>query len=250
MLQLSFQLFSARHTLLPEALKIIANAGYTSVEAYGENFKDRKAFKDSLEENSLSVASAHVGIDELANNMDGSLELANEFNISHIVCPFLLPDARPKDKAGWVSLAQQLASFNDTLEENGKLFAWHNHDFEFDVLPDGSVPMQILLEHAPQMHWELDIGWIHRAGAVPLDWLKQYSDRVSAIHLKDVAVPGERLDEDGWADVGHGAVDWSTLVGEIKNTKAKVYAVEHDNPSNLERFAKNSFATVQGWDWS
>lgn len=250
MLELSFQLYSARNTPLAEALKLIADAGYTSVEAYGDNFADPALFKELLKANSLKVASSHIGLDQLANNMDESLELANDFGIDHIVCPFLLPEARPTDKQGWVNLATQLSGFNEVLEAGGKTFAWHNHDFEFEVLSDGSVPMQVLLEHAPKMHWELDIGWIQRAGDSPATWLQQHAKRISAIHLKDVAAAGECLDEGGWADVGHGTVDWQSLLAGMKKSSARVFAVEHDNPSDLHRFAKNSIDSIQSWNWA
>ena len=36
----SFQLYSARNTEIGEALKIISRAGFTQVEAYGDNFVD------------------------------------------------------------------------------------------------------------------------------------------------------------------------------------------------------------------
>lgn len=247
--ELSFQLYSARNTPLPESLKIIADAGFTSVEAYGENFNEPAHFKESLKTNALSVSSIHIGLDQLANNMDESLALVKEFDVTHIVCPFLMPEARPTDKQGWVDLATQLAGISEVLSKHGKTFAWHNHDFEFAVLADGSVPMQLLLEHAPNMHWELDIGWIHFSGGNPATWLQQHATRISAIHLKDVAAAGECIDEDGWADVGHGTVDWQSLLVDIKKTNATVLAVEHDNPSDLQRFAKNSFNSIQGWNW-
>lgn len=249
MLDLTFQLFSARNTPLPDALKLIADVGYTSVEAYGDNFNEPDTFKELLEKNNLTVASAHVGLDQLANNMEQSLEQADAFGIKHIVCPYLLPEARPTDKQGWVSLAAQLDGLNKVVEASGKTFAWHNHEFEFDVLDDGNVPMQLLLDHAPEMHWEIDIGWIQRAGGSAAIWLQQHAKRISAVHLKDVAASGECLDEDGWADVGHGTVDWQSMLADLKNTKAKVFAVEHDNPADLRRFAENSFSTVQGWNW-
>ena len=247
--ELSFQLYSARNTPLPDALKIIAEAGYTSVEAYGDNFSDTTLFKNALKTNSLTVASSHIGLDKLANNMDESLALANDFDINHLVCPFLMPDDRPTDSKGWIAPADQLAGFNEIIESNGKTFAWHNHDFELAVLDDGGVPMQLLLEHAPKMHWELDVGWIQRAGGSASTWLQQHAARISAVHLKDVAAAGECVDEDGWADVGHGTIDWNALLGDLKNTKANVLAVEHDNPSDLQRFAKNSFDSIQGWNW-
>ncbi len=246
--ELSFQLFSARNTPLADALTIIANAGYSSVEAYGENFKDQNGFKQALDASGLHIASVHIGLEQLLNNIDEELKLTDSFGINHIVCPYLLPDARPTDEAGWVKLAEQLSGINDTVESAGKTFAWHNHDFEFEKLAEGSVPMQILLDHAPGMHWELDVGWIQRAGDSPASWLQKHASRISALHIKDLAATGECVDEDGWADLGHGVIDWQPLLPLIKNTQATVLAVEHDNPSDLHRFASNSFDTFKNWN--
>jgi len=249
MTELTLQLYSARHTELDTALEIIANAGYKSVEAYGENLKQRDVFKSSLERHGLTMVSAHIGIDELVNNLPFNMELLTELGASHMVCPYLLPDSRPSDSQGWIELALKLDAINNTLVNNGFTFAWHNHDFEFQTLPDGGVPMQMLLDNATQMHWEIDIGWIVRAGLNPSDWLRTYANRISAIHLKDVAKSGEKLDEDGWADVGHGTINWTDIVSDIKKTSAMHYIVEHDNPAELKRFAENSYKSIQGWDW-
>lgn len=56
----AFQLYSARNTPLPKALQIVAEAGYTSVEAFGENFVEQNLFRDSLAESGLTVVSAHL----------------------------------------------------------------------------------------------------------------------------------------------------------------------------------------------
>ena len=38
---------------------------------------------------------------------------------------------------------------------------------------------------------------------------RQHGNRIVAVHVKDIAKPGEGLDEDGWSDVGHGTIDWA-----------------------------------------
>ena len=48
-----------------------------------------------------------------------------------------------------------------------------------------------------------------RGGADPLEWMRPYGNRITAVHVKDIAPAGESADEDGWADVGHGTVDWN-----------------------------------------
>ena len=47
------------------------------------------------------------------------------------------------------------------------------------------------------------------AAADPIAEVGSYAGRVKAVHIKDIAPPGECADEDGWADVGHGTLDWA-----------------------------------------
>jgi sugar phosphate isomerase/epimerase len=49
------------------------------------------------------------------------------------------------------------------LAEHGLKLAWHNHDFEYQRLPDGSRPIDHLIG-AAGVFFEPDIGWIVRAG--------------------------------------------------------------------------------------
>ncbi len=48
----------------------------------------------------------------------------------------------------------------------------------------------------------MDVAWVVRGGADPLDWLGRYKGRVTAAHVKDIAPKGENAAEDGgptWA---------------------------------------------------
>lgn len=244
---LSFQLYSARNTALPEALALVAAAGYHSVEAYGENINQLPVFQSALKASGLGVSSIHISRENLRDQMPQSLEVAHTVGAKHIVCPYLQPADRPVDKQGWVDLAEELAAFSAEVTSNGCEFAWHNHDFEFAALTDGSLPIRLLLDHVPELMWEVDLGWIQRCGESPASWLRTYGDRVSAVHLKDVALSGENSDEDGWADVGHGVVDWAEVVPELRRCDTDLYIVEHDNPSDLKRFAERSMQTIKGW---
>lgn len=247
---LTFQLFSARNTPLDQALPLIAEAGYTSVEGYRDNVEDPVTLQTLLQQNGLSIVSLHVGFDELKNNMNHTLELARELDINHLVCPYLLPEHRPENKDGWVDLAKELADFAAEISSVGRDFAWHNHDFEFVRLADGTLPIRTLLDEAPDMFWEIDVGWIARVGQDSGSWIRTYIDRINAVHLKDVAATGECEDEDGWADVGHGTIDWAEVTVELVKSDCELFILEHDNPSDLSRFAKRSYDTVSGWNLS
>jgi sugar phosphate isomerase/epimerase len=94
----------------------------------------------------------------------------------------------------------------------------------------------------------MDVAWVVRGGQDPLAWIKKYGSRINAVHVKDIAPAGEALNEDGWADVGHGTMDWQALATAIKaGTNARYWVMEHDNPSDVDRFASRSLAAVQAW---
>ncbi len=63
--------------------------------------------------------------------------------------------------------------------------------------------------------------------------------------MKDIAPAGENTDEDGWADVGHGTVDWKGLVAALKSTRVKHFVVEHDNPKDIDRLITRSIASFK-----
>jgi len=245
-MELSFQLYSARNTPIDEALKIVRDSGYSRVEAYRDNVASGELFTRAVADNQLSVDSLHINIEPLRSQLDASLKTARELGVSQVVCPYLEQSQRPDSVDSWKALAAELSGIARFWADQNIVFAWHNHDFEFFKLGDGSLPMALLMEHAPEMQWEIDVAWIVRAGADPVEMIEKYGDRISAVHIKDLAAEGKCLDEDGWADVGHGVVDWATFLPMLRKGSANIYAVEHDNPSDLERFARRSREAVEG----
>jgi sugar phosphate isomerase/epimerase len=103
------------------------------------------------------------------------------------------------------------------------------------------VPLDHLFAGGPDLAWEADIAWIIRGGADPFAWIAKYGDRITAVHVKDIAPKGENADEDGWADVGYGTLDWKTIMKALRDKMpAKVFVMEHDKPSDVGRFARRS----------
>ena len=238
----SFQLYSARNFLpWDKILKMVAQAGYSRVEGFGGVYADAAAFRKELDANGLSMPSGHFAIDLLENDFDGAARIAKTLGVQQIICPHIAADARPTDAAGWQAFGKRLGKVGDNATKAGFEFGWHNHDFEFKALPDGSLPQKLMLDAAPGIGWEMDVAWVIRGGADPLKWIAEYGPRITAVHVKDIAPAGQNTNEDGWADVGHGTVDWSGLIKAFRErSAAKVYVMEHDNPSDVERFARRS----------
>lgn len=247
-MDISFQLYSARNfTPWPDVLRKLADLGYTQVEGFGGVYDDPAAFRAALDHAGLSMPSGHFSVEMLENDLPAALEIAKTLGITRIYCPYLMPDQRPRDAAGWTAFAERLATIGAQLRAEGYPFGWHNHDFEFEPLPDGSIPMQIILDTAPQIDWEADIAWITRGGADPMDWIARHGDRITAAHVKDIAPDGDNTDQDGWADVGHGTMPWAKIMAALRDANCELYVAEHDNPSDIDRFARQSIASIRSF---
>ncbi|WP_294223642.1 sugar phosphate isomerase/epimerase [uncultured Shimia sp.] len=243
----SFQLYSSRNVASQEDfLSQLAELGYTSVEGYGGVYGDPQSFSSAMSANGLTMPSGHFGIDDLRDDFGGVMMLAQTFGIKHVIVPYLVAEARPSNKAGWQALARELSKIGTKVRETGRTFSWHNHDFEFEALEDGSYPMDVILETAADISWEADLGWVARAGLDPAPIVSKYADRIVAIHVKDIAKDGEGLEEDGWSDIGEGVMDWPGLIRQIREQAPNAILVaEQDNPSDAVRFASVSMANLK-----
>jgi sugar phosphate isomerase/epimerase len=246
--RVSFQLYSARKfPPLDSQLSTLSRLGYKNVEPYGGLFQNPDELKAGLRKYNLAVPTAHIGIERLRSDVESAAKLAKEFGIKLLIVPAVPVDERTSSAEGWAKLGKELSGYQKKLAAHGIDFAWHNHSFEFAKLPDGSYPLDHIFAAAPGLQWQADIGWIQWAGEDAVAWIKKYSDRVTALHIKDLAPKGENPEEDGQMDVGHGVLDWKKLIPSIKSPGVKYLVMEHDNPNDFERFARRSYQTVSAW---
>ena len=245
----SFQLYSARNFQpWDKILKMLAGLGYKEVEGFGGVYADPAGFRAEMDKNGLAMPTGHFPVDMLENDFDGARRLADALGVKTMICPYLVAEARPADAAGWRGFGERLAAIGEKTTKAGYGFAWHNHDFEFKKLADGSVPQEHIFESAPDVGWEMDLAWLVRGGSEPLAWIDRFGKRIVAVHVKDIAKPGQGLDEDGWSDVGHGTSDWATMLKALRaKTPAKHFVMEQDNPNDIERFARRSIEAVSSY---
>jgi sugar phosphate isomerase/epimerase len=239
---ISYQLYSARRfPPVQPVLEAVAAIGYDAVEPYGALYEDDPtAFRRALDRLGLRCPTAHMPLQGLNQDRQKYFQIARTLGVETIVAPYLAPEERPTEPEGWRAIARQLAEHAAAATEAGFKLAWHNHDFEYRALADGSRPIDILIA-APNVLWEADVGWIARAGASVSAELSRHADRLIAVHAKDLA-PAGTTSEDGWADVGAGVIDWRGLWPLIERSSARVLVVEHDNPADWRRSAERSFA--------
>jgi len=251
MTDFSYQLYSSRNfPPLSETLTMLARLGYAEVEGYGALYADPAKVAElvnHLERSGLTMPTGHFSLEMLEKEPARVLEIATALGIETIYCPYLLPDARPDTGEGYETFGKRLHEAGKPIRDAGLGFGWHNHDFEFMALKDGTIPQEAIFEGGPDLEWEADIAWVAKSGADPFHWIDRFGDRITSVHVKDIAPAGENTGEDGWADVGFGILDWPGLMTALRSTKVRHFVMEHDNPSDAARFAGRSLTAAQSF---
>lgn len=251
MTDFSYQLYSSRKfPPLSETLRMLKRLGYTAVEGYGALYADAEKVAELnglLGATGLTMPTGHFGLDMLEKEPARVLEIAAALGVKTIYCPFLAPDQRPDSGKGYEAFGRRLQEAGKPYRDAGLGFGWHNHAFEFEALADGAIPQAAIFEGGPDLEWEADIAWVIKGGADPYAWIDLHGSRITSVHVKDIAPAGEKADEDGWADVGDGTVDWKSLMAALRNTPARHFIMEHDNPSDAARFAERSIAAAKSY---
>ncbi len=226
-MQLAVQLYTLRHALdadLEAALAALAEAGGREVELAGLHGRSPAEMRAALDAAGLVASSGHVPIDAFESGPEGVVEAARTLGTATVVVPSVPP---PETAAEADATVERLVAASEVATGAGLAFAYHNHDFEFRTLDDGTDLWSRIV--AAGLPHEPDVGWLQVAGRDPVAVLGELAGRCPLVHAKDV-----RRKADGtWEDViaGDGDLDWPAIVAAAAAAGAERLVVELDNPS-------------------
>ncbi|WP_375228704.1 sugar phosphate isomerase/epimerase family protein [Roseobacter sp. S98] len=246
MAAISYQLYSSRNWDVAETFAMLADLGVKEVEGFGPYFEDPARTRALLDAHGMTMPTAHFALDLVEADPEKVISIAQTIGIETVIIPYLAAENRPDTVDGWKAFGARVAAAGKPVRAAGLGFAWHNHDFEM-VPVDGHMPLDLIAAASDDIQIELDLAWVHVAGEDPVAWVRRFAGRLAAVHVKDVAQSGENTDEDGWADVGFGIMDWPAIKAEMDAAGVSRYVIEHDNPNDHKRMASRSLASVQAF---
>lgn len=241
--KISFQLYSARNfPPLERQLEGLAAIGYDAVEPWLPAYEASAAeFRRKIDAAGLACYGFHLPFKGLVADPRRFIDIAKTIGAGLLIPPYLEPQDRPTTADGWRAIGRKLDRVREIVAAEGLKLAWHNHDFEYRRLPDGSRPIDLLFEGAgSEVGYEIDFAWVVRGGGDPLTELKRWKDRLYAIQVKDTASAGTTA-EGGWTAMGDGVVDWEALWPHFAETPADHLVVEHDEPADWRALAQRSY---------
>jgi sugar phosphate isomerase/epimerase len=128
------------------------------------------------------------------------------------------------------ALAEKLDRTARDYRARGIRFGYHNHDVE--LLPvAGVVPLDYLMSRTDPdlVKMELDLGWLALAGANPAEYVRRYSGRIVACHMKDYdARIASDVPERKLVEPGAGAIDFGAVVAAMRDAKVEHAYIEID----------------------
>nr|WP_153019137.1 sugar phosphate isomerase/epimerase [Lysobacter capsici] len=240
---IAVQMYTLRNVAsLEEQLKIVHDAGIHAVETVGTQNASAADLKRLLEKYSIQVVSTHVQLSDLRSDLDKVVAFNKSIGNSVLVVPYLKKEERPTDAAGWTALGKELGAISNKVRAKGMTLAYHNHDFEI-VDFNGKTGLELMFEGAgPKLEAELDLAWIARAGYDPAALLGKFRGRMFAVHAKDNAPTGQAKEEDGFAALGKGVLNWNAILPAAARAGVRWYIIEHDHPLDPAAVVKTGAA--------
>ncbi len=227
--QISLQLYTVRGETardMPATLRRISEIGYPAVEFAGYGGLTPRDLKTTLDDLGLQASGIHVPLDSFETDLGGVLADMHALGCAHAVLPSAPPERR-RDEASVARLAEDLNRWGELCRDEGVTLSYHNHDFEFAPLGLSTMWDVLVRETDPKLvRLELDLYWIKYGGADPETLMQDVGERVSLVHLKDMAPDDKRSD----LPVGEGTLPWDRLLEAADAAEVEWYIAEQDNP--------------------
>jgi len=242
--QISLQLYTVRELTAPDmtgTLRRLAEMGYAAVEFAGFGGLSSRELRGVMDDLGLRASGAHVPLDAWESDPASVIADMHAIGSSHAVVPMAPPDRR--GDAGSISrLAEAFNGWGELCRAEGLTFSYHNHDFEFARIGETTMWDVLVRETDPSLvHLELDLYWVKHGGSDPETVLRDVGDRVSLVHLKDMAPDETRSD----LPVGEGTMPWHQLLRTADELGVEWFVAEQDNPRDAMEDVETSLRTLE-----
>ncbi|MCQ2186920.1 MAG: sugar phosphate isomerase/epimerase [Bacteroidales bacterium] len=268
-LPIGVQLYSVRTDLEKDfygTLKAVREMGYAGVEFYGEYYGNTPTqIKQWCTELGLIPFSNHVPFQAMIDDVDKVIEDNLILGVQYLVFPYMDEASRPGiDPKQFKKTVAKIGEIGEKVHAAGFQLLYHNHDFEFVTLEDGTVGYDYIFSSNDRVKLqnEPDVCWVSYAGFDPAEVLAKYAGNIPVVHLKDYYLEGKlssapyaligistdnaMKDDGGWFEyrpVGMGQVDIPAVIKAAIDGGAQWLCVEQDEPSQgldrLQNVAKS-----------
>ena len=223
------QLYTIRQYIQTEpdierSMKRIADIGYKTVQisAIGKIAPER--LREICDQNGLKIVLTHTPPDRILFETDAVIKEHDILGCDYIGIGGMPDKYRMYD---WVEMFG--IDFREPAKKiaaAGKLFMYHNHDFEFGRFGSKNLIDHLVGMFGPdELGFTLDTYWVQAGGADVIQWINKLSGRLPVVHLKDMAMVSR---ERKMAPIGSGNLNWTGIFDAFAKAGTKYMMVEQD----------------------
>ena len=258
----AIQLYTVREDLpkdTPGTLKTLHEIGFREVETAGFGKYTVTEFRKLLDDAGLKAPSAHLNLN--AADLGPVFEDAHTLGAHYAVSSSLATGNMPRRPAGatgkpsfvmdplgvdgFTKLAAQMNDIGAKAKAAGLQYTYHNHNYEFEKMPDGSYGYDILVNHTDHdlVKFEVDCGWMCAGGADPVAYFRKYPGRFKMIHVKEFVKPSKpsislaAAERPKGTDLDKGFIDYKPIFAAGKKAGIEHAFSEQEDPFPVSQMA-------------
>ncbi len=241
---IGLQLYTIRDAMdtdVPGSLKKVSDIGYKYLElagyADGKFYKYLPAdFKKLVNDLGMEILSSHTQVEAQGITLENAKKMAEDhakLGVKYCIQPWVVEEARTTI-ASYQKMAADWNKVGSIMKENGLLFGYHNHNFEFATV-EGKIPyFDVFMTELDKdlVTMELDMFWTTKAGQDPVEIIKKYPGRFELFHMKDMFTKEApfftTVGVKDFAPVGAGVIDFKRILAVKDIAGMKYLVVEQD----------------------
>ena len=171
---------------VPESLDLIQQMGFTEFEGGAPQGVSPEDFTKMLAERGISIPSTGTGFEGLESDPQAVADKAKALGAKYVMCAWIPHKRGEFSKADADRAIKVFNEGGKVLKENGLIFKYHVHGYEFQPYEDGTLFDYIVKNTNPKyVSLQMDVMWTHFGGGDPVALLKKYGKRWVSLHLKD-----------------------------------------------------------------
>ena len=199
----------------------VAKIGYKAVEFAGFHGMTAGELRTVLEDLGLTACSAHMPM-PTEDNVSEVIEQCQTIGVSRLVTG---PGGPIRTVSEVMACIEKQRKAVELLKGSGIALGLHNHWQEFEPVPDGRLPEDIMLQSVPELFAELDVYWVAVGKQEPVDTVARLKKRTPLLHIKDGLIePRQPM-----KPIGQGKLDMPKIIAAADAKILEYVIVELDS---------------------
>ncbi len=228
-------------------LDSIKMLGFTEFETGVPKGYTASQYKKLCDDRGLKIISTGCDFDALTKNPQAVADQAKELGAQYVMCAWIPHKGNDFTIAEAQKAVEAFNAGGKVLAENGLIFCYHDHGYEFRPHEKGDLMDFIIQNTNPAyVSFEMDVLWtLHGGGATaPETLLNKYKNRWKLMHVKDLkkGIIGDKSGhEPAENDVilGTGQANWKKIIKLANKHGIKHFFIEDESEHEMQNIPKS-----------